>query len=208
MFRAWLPVVTLAEFLGFAVPAGVGALTADSPVALAVPALLAAGAVEGAALGWGQSSVLRRALPALPRARWVAATSAAAVVAYLIGLAPSTWGAAITAWDTAVVVAVAVALGGVLLCSIGAAQWLVLRRHVPRAGRWIAATAVAWLLGLAVFLGFTTPLWRPGQSFALIALIGIAGGLLMAVTTAAVTGYALRGLLPYRPREAKGLVRT
>ncbi|MEO6083827.1 MAG: hypothetical protein ABIQ18_12070 [Umezawaea sp.] len=198
LMRVWLPSVTLAEFLGFAVPAGVGAITADSPIVLAVPVLLAAGAVEGAALGWGQSSVLRRALPELSRSRWVAATSAAAVLAYLAGLAPSTWGAVMTTWPPVPMILAAGVLGCVLLGSIGTAQWLVLRHHLPRAGSWIATTAAAWLLGLAVFLGFATPLWQPGQPLPLIVLIGIAGGLLMAATTTAVTGYALRRLLPQR----------
>lgn len=196
LLRAWLPIVTLAEFLGFAVPAGVGAITADSPTALAVPVLLVAGAVEGAALGWGQASVLRRALPELSRSRWVAATAAAAVLAYLVGLAPSTWGAVLTTWPPVPMVLTAVVLGCVLLGSIGTAQWLVLRHHLPQAGSWIATTAAAWLLGLAVFLGFATPLWQPGQPLPLIVLIGVAGGLLMAATTATVTGYALRRLLP------------
>ena len=68
--------------------------------------------------------------------------------------------------------------------------------HVVRAGRWIVATALAWLAGLAVFLAFTMPLWQPGQALALTILIGLAGGLLMAATTAAVTGRALCRLLP------------
>ncbi|MBY8851781.1 hypothetical protein K7G98_27165 [Saccharothrix sp. MB29] len=146
----------------------------------------------------GASAASRSALPGLPRSRWVAATSAAAVVAYLVGLAPSTWGAAITSWHPVPMVATAAVLGCVLLGSIGTAQWLLLRHHLPRAGRWIAATAAAWLLGLAVFLGFTMPLWHPGQALATAVLIGIAGGLLMAATTAAVTGFALRRLLPQR----------
>ncbi|MEV8438754.1 hypothetical protein AB0425_15370 [Actinosynnema sp. NPDC051121] len=196
LFRAWLPLVTVAEFLGFAVPAGVGALTADKAAALMVPALLAAGAVEGAVLGWGQATVLRQALPGLSRSRWVAATSGAAVVAYLAGLAPSTWAAGMTTWRPVPLAAAVAVLGCVLLGSIGAAQWLVLRGHLPRAGRWIATTAAAWLLGLAVFLGFTMPLWQPGQTLAVTVIIGVGGGLLMAATTAAVTGYALRRLLP------------
>ncbi|WP_433520212.1 hypothetical protein ACQPZ2_22290 [Nocardia pseudovaccinii] len=42
---------------------------------------------------------------------------------------------------------------------------------------------------------FTSPLWRPGQSTTLVVLIGIAGGLLMAATMAAVTGYFLIHIL-------------
>jgi hypothetical protein len=38
-------------------------------------------------------------------------------------------------------------------------------------------------------------LWRPGQPPALIIGIGVAGGLLMAATTALLTGAALRRLL-------------
>ncbi|MFI9815876.1 hypothetical protein [Saccharothrix variisporea] len=192
LVRAWVLVVTVAEFVGFAVPATVGVLTRDSA---AVPALLAAGAVEGAVLGWGQASVLRRALPGLSRARWVAATAGAAVLAYLVGLAPSTGGSVITTWHPVLLAVVAAVLGGVLLASIGTAQWLVLRRHVRRAGRWVGVTAVAWLLGLGVFLGFTMPLWQPGQAVATSVVIGVVGGLLMAATTAVVTGYVLRTLV-------------
>jgi hypothetical protein len=87
-------------------------------------------------------------------------------------------------------------LGGAgLLLSIGTAQWLVLRRHVRRAGWWIAATAAAWTAGLAVFLGVATPLWQPDQPINLIVTISIAGGLLIAATTSAVTGAALWRLL-------------
>jgi hypothetical protein len=74
------------------------------------------------------------------------------------------------------VVPSAVVLGSALLASIGTAQWLVLRHHVAHAGGWIATTALAWLVGLVVFLGFSMPLWQPGQPLALTVGIGIAGG--------------------------------
>jgi hypothetical protein len=171
-----------------------GALTADSAAAVSVPVLLLAGAAEGAVLGSGQALVLRRALPALTAGRWVAATAAAASFAYLVGLAPSTWAAALPSWPPLLLWPVAAVLGVALLLSIGFAQWLVLRRHLVRSARWIATTAGAWLLGLAVFLGVTMPLWQPGQGPALTIAIGVFGGLLMAATTAAVTAVALRRL--------------
>ncbi|MEU4524691.1 hypothetical protein AB0F52_38980 [Amycolatopsis sp. NPDC024027] len=191
----WFLVVMAAEFLGFAIPAVIGAVTAGSPAAVALPALLLAGAAEGAALGTGQALVLRRALPALNTRRWVAATAGAASFAYLAGLAPSTWAADLVSWPPLVLWPVAAVLGTALLLSIGFAQWLVLRRHLARSARWIFTTAGAWLLGLAVFLGVTMPLWQPGQHLALIMLIGILGGWVMAATTSAVTGIALRRLL-------------
>jgi hypothetical protein len=42
-------------------------------------------------LGWGQATVLRRAIPAIDTRRWIAATSVAAAIAYALGLAPSTF---------------------------------------------------------------------------------------------------------------------
>ncbi|WP_086851368.1 hypothetical protein [Amycolatopsis kentuckyensis] len=189
---AWFVTVTPAEFLGFIVPAVAGALTVDSAVAL--PVLLVAGAVEGAMLGAGQALVLRRAVPAVNTRHWITATAAAASFAYLVGLTPSTWADRLSSWPPLLRWPVATILGLALLCSIGFAQWLVLRRHISRSARWIATTAGAWLLGLAVFLGVTMPLWQPGQSLPTTIAIGVLGGFLMAATTSAVTALAVRRL--------------
>ena len=194
--RAWFWGVTAAETLGFAVAACVGALTVNAGAAVVVLALLAAGAVEGATLGWGQATVLRHALPGLSRRRWVAATAGAAALAYLIGLVPSTFAESMAGWPPALLGVVVTVLGCGLLASIGTAQWLILRRHVDHAWHWIVATAAAWTAGLAVFLSVAMPLWGPGQALALVVAIGVASGLLMAATTSAITGFALRRLLP------------
>src|SRR5215217_6275061 len=90
----WVLVVTLAEAVGFTVPAAVGvAVTAASwePV-VSLLAMVLAGSVEGAALGAAQADCLYRwgVLPA--RRRWVAATSVGAAVAWSIGMLPSTLG--------------------------------------------------------------------------------------------------------------------
>src|SRR4051794_3454929 len=69
----WFAVVTVGEFVGFCVPAAVGAATAQAPPGVAFAAVLAAGAVEGSALGFAQASVLRRALPAVGTRRWTGA---------------------------------------------------------------------------------------------------------------------------------------
>ena len=192
--RAWFRTVTAAEFAGFAVPATVAVLTAHAPVPFTV-AVLGAGAVEGAILGWGQASVLRRAIPAIVTWHWIAVTSIAAMIAYALGLAPSTFSASIRTWPPGLTAAAGLIVGCALLATIGTAQWLILRQHVRHARRWILTTALAWLAGLAVFLGFAMPLWQPGQPAALIIGIGVAGGLLMAAVTTLLTGSALRRLL-------------
>jgi hypothetical protein len=195
LFRAWTMSVTVGEFIGFCVPAFVGALVMGQPTAVAFAALVAAGSLEGAVLGWSQARVLRRPLPSLSARRWVVGTSAAAALAWSFGMLPSTAHVLWSRWPVPLAVLAAAGLAVVLLCSIGAAQWLELRRHVPRAGRWVAATAAAWCAGLVAFSAVTSPLWRPGQRPAVIAAIGALGGVVMAVTVAAGTGWALIRLL-------------
>ncbi len=199
LWRSWLAWVTLGEVSGFAVPALVGATVVTAPVAVQVPALLAAGVVEGAVLGLAQSRVLRRALPAVSPSRWTGATAAGAGVAWLAGLSPG------YAWDRiaelppALQVVGGFGLGWVLLLSIGVAQWLVLRRVLARSGWWVPATAVAWLAGLAGFVAVSTPLWRPGQTWPVVAAVGVLAGTVMAAGMAAITGAALVRMLAGHP---------
>ncbi|MCG8917482.1 hypothetical protein L6E12_16985 [Actinokineospora sp. PR83] len=181
LLRAWITTVTVAELVGFTVPVLVGAVTADAPTAVALPGLVAAGAAEGALLGWGQARVLRRVVPGLPRVRWTAHTAAGTALAYLLGMLPSTLDAP---WGAAVV-------GLPLLLSLGLAQFPLLRGRVRWAAHWVWVTAVAWVAGMAVFLCFATPLWHEGQQTWQAVAIGIAGGALMATTAAVVSGLAL-----------------
>lgn len=190
LWRTWFVAVTAGEFVGFLIPACAGALFAES-----VLVLVAAGAVEGALLGTAQALVLRRVLPGLPLRAWIAATAAAAALAWSIGLVPSLLGERLSALPVGLLVAAATIGGLGLLAAIGTAQWLLLRRLVPHAWRWIVATAAAWLAGLGVFFAVATPLWQPGQPTWLIALIGATGGLAMAATVAAATGIAVERLL-------------
>ncbi|MFK4084887.1 hypothetical protein ACI2LF_12295 [Kribbella sp. NPDC020789] len=203
LLRLWFWSVTLAEFLGFAVPALTGTATASASPAIAVPALLLAGSIEGALLGFGQASVLRLVLPNLPVRSWIAVTSAAAAFAYLLGLMPSLFANSVAHWPSPLVAAAATCLGLALLASIGTAQWTVLRLHLPHAHSWIYTTAVAWLAGLGIFLAIAMPLWHPGQSALLIAAIAIAAGLLMSATTSAITGLALERLLTKHHRAGE-----
>jgi len=188
-WRHWTAVTTAGELAGFAVPATVGALAAAGgwPAAATFPAVLAAGFVEGCALGYAQGRGWRSRLPALPLGRYSVATGIAAVFAYALGLLPSTVGG--------LPPLVMVLAGLALLGSIGTAQWLVLRRAGFDRPVWIVMTAAAWLAGLAVFMLTAMPLWQPGQAWWLITAIGVGCGLLMAFTVAALTGLAALRLL-------------
>ncbi len=195
VLRSWIVWTSGAEFVGFFVPASVGALTAQARPQVAIPLLLLAGAAEGFILGAAQGRVLSCVLPRLSWLRWAAVTSAAAVLAWLIGLLPAATQQSWQDWPMALQILAAILGGVILLGSIGIAQWTVLRRHVARAGRWVWITAAAWLLGLTAFMLLASPLWQEGQSRPVVIAIGALGGLVMAVTVAVVTGLGLRNLL-------------
>ena len=206
LWRRWALATAAGETVGFLVPAVAAVLLPDGagdPVRTVV--FVAAGSLEGAILGWAQSRVLRAALPLVDARGWVFRTALAAAVAWGIGLAPSLLGNRWSALSPLATASLATVGGLLLLASIGVAQWSVLRRSVRRSASWIGWTALGWLAGLAVFMLVATPLWRPGQSGLVIAVIGALAGALMAVTVGAVTGLGLARLLrPARTGAAVG----
>ena len=161
---------------------------------LQLPALVVGGMVEGAALGVAQALVLRRVLPGFRTTAWVVATSAAAGLAWLLGMLPSATHATWSTWPVGGVTVAAMLLGGVLLISIGTAQALVMPAGTPRAYAWVWWTALGWCAGLIAFTIVAPPLWREGQVPVAIALIGVAGGAVMAIVMAAVTGVGVMRL--------------
>ncbi len=194
-FRRWLGLVTLGESAGFAVAAATGvavAITGPSQV-LAMATLLTAGAVEGALLGVGQILAMRT-LP-LERAllrRWPVLTSLAAVVAWAIGLLPSTLSD--LDWSNPVVWVAAGLLGLALLATIPAAQLILLRRAVRRPWRWLPANIVGWLVGI----GWTfavSPLVDVDTPIAQLLALYVGAGLLMALTIGTATGLCWVGWL-------------
>jgi hypothetical protein len=198
--RYWLFWVTLGESVGFLAPALAQLAFGGSPVR--APALILAGAVEGTVLGWSQANVLRVRVPALSRGRWVGASALGAAVAWFIGLLPAEWADVWQRWPAAGQAAAALVAGTVLLTAIGIAQRAELRRHSRAATWWIAGSAMAWCVGLAVFFAVSTPLWQPGQPAVLVLLIGVLAGVLMAVTMALVSGLVLLRLVPSKsPRQ-------
>jgi hypothetical protein len=191
LWRVWFGWVSLGELVGFAIPAAVGALTVAAAMPWQVAALVAAGAAEGAVLGFAQSHVLRRTLPGLVTRRWVVATVLGATVAWVAGMSPVYAWPVVEALPWPLVAVGAVLAGTVLLLSIGLAQAYVLKDLLSGAGWWIVANATAWVAGLSAFMLVSTPLWQPGQTWPLVALIGVLAGAVMAATMAAVTGVAI-----------------
>ncbi|WOP18167.1 hypothetical protein [Raineyella sp. LH-20] len=162
--------------------------------------MILAGAVEGACLGVAQSAALRRGQVAVSRAGWIVATAVGAAVAWAIGMLPSTlsdlglppFGGG-PGGSVAVIIATIVG-ALVLLVAIPALQWVVMRRVVGRAWRWIPLNMAAWLVGLVFpflpspFIDFFTPLPVLVVAYAV-------AGVAMAATVATLTGLGLRRML-------------
>lgn len=187
--RRWVVTVTLAEAIGYLAPALTGILTARAGWSerAAALAIVAAGFVEGFALGTGQA----RAFPfRVRRLRYALLTGVAAMVVWAIVLAMMVVapmlprGAAISVGLTAGVIA---------LATIGSAQWIELQDRVPHAHRWVGWTALAWLLALP--LSFAPgPLVDEATPLAVHVVLWGAGGLLMAFVMALVTWQGVRRL--------------
>jgi hypothetical protein len=206
-YRRWILACTAGELVGIGVataaalainslmgePQSVGARLSTLGVFAAV------GALEGGALAGFQWSVLRARLPRLRAGEWVGVTVALAVAGWLIGMTPSLFinnDAAPHVESGLGFVLIAAALAGAVagLC-FGLVQWLVLRRYARHASRWIWIHVPAWALALsAIFLGASVP--DANSPAWVIAVSGVAGGVLGGLLLGAVTGLVARTLQP------------
>jgi deazaflavin-dependent oxidoreductase (nitroreductase family) len=200
-YRRWVVATTLGELAAFSVPTAVWGLSAVAGLSdgAAYPLVVLAGAGEGAVLAWAQSRALRHELPALHVPAWMRVTAAAGAAGWAIGLAPSAFHDALADLPVAALAPLGAAAAAVLLGAIGAAQALVLRRHVHHAGRWIGANALGWLAGLPV--PFAVLAVAPGEPAARAAC-AVAGGVGMGFVVALVTGRTLVRLLDMPRRRA------
>jgi hypothetical protein len=136
---------------------------------------------EGAAVGLAQWIVLRHSLRGLSRRSWLLATIVGAVVAWILGMIPSTLFSfdeeASTTTEPAMILVLGVAaiMGAALGVVLAAAQWWVLRNHVSKALVWLLANAVAWAVAMPLIfwmVGATI-----GESRALGAIVTLVAGI-------------------------------
>lgn len=163
--------------------------------------MVAAGAIEGAILGYAQGHALRPALPGLDPSRWIALTAAGAAAGWIVGLGPGTQYDRLSGLLLALVAGLGTLGALIFLLSVGGAQWFELRRHVRKAGWWIPANALAWTAGvnLVVVAMALVPNDAPAPALAFAAP---AGGLAMAVAVALIAGRALVLLMQAERRRA------
>lgn len=202
-FLPWLGWVALGEFVGFLMPMAAESLViaASLPDLVGAGMLVVAGLGEGAVLGAAMAWRFSRRIPSLNRRRFILFTAVAAAIAWALGMLPVVTLATWADWPIAFAALVGILLGVALLASLGVGQWIELRRHVHGAGIWIFASATAWCVGLAAFFAIAPPLWTEDQPLALVLAIGALAAAAMAISMAAVTGWAARTLLARTERR-------
>jgi uncharacterized protein YebE (UPF0316 family) len=80
--------------------------------------------------------------------------------------------------------------GLILICTIGFAQWLILRHYFSGAIWWIPANAFAWTFGVLVPV-VSLSLIPDNTPFVMIAFVGILSGLAMGFIVGVITGWVL-----------------
>ncbi|MBN1643189.1 MAG: hypothetical protein JXA09_18290 [Anaerolineae bacterium] len=181
------------------------ALPGAAGVLLAFAVAVASGAIEATVVGVAQWWAMRPWFPAVTRTAWWQATLAGALLAYVAGYLPSTLiglgqqagGAPVAEPPQGVVPLLAAGMGAVAGAVLSFAQWLVLRRHVARAGLWVPANALAWLVGMPVIFWAMDAVFAAGS--ALQSALLLAGALyLTGAIVGAIHGAFLVRLAPHR----------
>jgi hypothetical protein len=191
LYVAWIGANAAAEaiglgttlLIGWALAPTIDQLAGVSVTVVAALTAIALGALlEGVIVGVGQELVLRTRLAGLRRS-WTVATVIGAALAWVLGMIPSTV-AALTSSDGAspataepapfVQMLLAIGLGLVAGPILGVAQWVVLRRFVERAGRWLWANAIAWAAGMPlIFVGMDAVPWTGHPGVVVLWIYGI-----------------------------------
>ncbi len=187
LYKDWLLVVTLGEFVGFIIPSVAGVLTVYLQVSqfTQMVILVLAGMGEGVVLGYAQSRVLLRIIPRMNPYHWIFSTLLGAGIAWFIGLLPSTFLSDGQIPSLFLIIPLGIFLIIIFLLSIGYLQYRLLRQFVPHAQRWIWGNVIAWVSGLAALFTFMS---IAPDGFIATLLFSILGGLAMAATMAAITG--------------------
>ena len=186
LWRQWVLANALGETVGLGATLLIGAflLGQAEPTIGAVPAVilgvLAGTFIEGSVVGTSQWLVLRHPLPRMRWGVWMGATALGACIAWTLGMIPSTvmttgtesgTSAAPGQMSDLVIYALAAGLGLVTGSILGAPQWLALRPHLPKAGWWVLANALAWAVGMVVIFIGTSFIPASGMTWSLALLL-------------------------------------
>jgi hypothetical protein len=198
----WFRIVTAGEIVAFAIPLVVGVVAAqafDAEGWALWGIVVAAGAAEGLVLGIAQAIALKQIAPAVDSRLWVAATTLGAAVAWAFAwLVPTYADRGEPAGVVAGVVFLAIPVALIAL-TLPQSELLSLAK-VRAPYLWMVFASAAWIVALPlVFIGglFVDD---NSSTAAIIAAFG-AGGIAMAATMAAISGWAIEWLTARGPSQ-------
>jgi hypothetical protein len=164
------------------------------------------GVGEGVIVGYAQWRVLRTYLETMTARDWIGATALGALIAWMLGMLPSTI-IKLSASDLtaphalghAQMVGLATLMGAGLGLVLAWPQWRVLRRYLSHAVWWLPANAFAWAVAMPItFIGADT------ASLLFIILMLLLTGAIVG----ALHGIALVWLLAPRERTSRPPLRV
>jgi len=209
LWRKWTIHCALGELLGIGCAGGiaffVSSITQDTLdlkiKILVLLAMMFAGFLEGAILGFFQWKVLVKKFETIPRREWMYYTILVGILGWFLGMLPSLFfmpsdtieiekSSAMSFDDSIIFLALSCGTGLVLGSIFGLFQWLSLRKYSEKAYKWIIANALGWGLGLGwIYIFASIP--AENSSLQLVIFVGICGGILAGISVGAVTGFIL-----------------
>ena len=195
----WTLACGLGEFFGLAIAAGIAgghALLLGEPSSLLqkvglLAAMVFAGLIEGSLIASFQWRVLRQRFPQISFRGWWRVTVTAAIVAWILGMMPSAFGANTGAASDPglnLQIFAGLMLGFFLGALFGIFQWTILKNYADLAVKWITGNAIGWAIAMAVIflIAGSVP---AGAPFWQIALSGAIAGLLAGLIVGLFTGF-------------------
>jgi hypothetical protein len=189
LWLRWITANALSELIGLgATFATIGLLLSRidtsemTGILLSFALTVLSGAIEATIVSLAQWWAMHPWFPMIRRFVWWRATLVGALLGYVLGYLPSTLmsmgdAAAQTSqaeppqWLTLLLAA---GLGAVAGAVLSFAQWLVLRRHVRRAGLWIPANMLAWAFGMPVIFFCMDLAFKMAEIWQSVLVIGVA----------------------------------
>jgi len=214
LWLRWIVANALAEMVGLGLTLAITAAFFASQsgpqtvggILLSFAVAVGSGAIEATLVGLVQWGVLRPWFPSVSRFAWWRGTLIGALIAYVLGYLPSTLmdlGASASQvpaaaaaeppqWVTLLLAAGLGLVGGALLSF---AQGLALRGKARRAGSWIPANMLAWMLGMPlIFWGIDLAFKLPAVWQSVLLMAGVL--LLAGAAVGAVHGWFLTRMVP------------
>ncbi|MBS1812129.1 MAG: hypothetical protein JST84_28455 [Acidobacteria bacterium] len=210
LYARWIAANALGEMIGLGLVAAIAGgmlwYFGEPRTSLAVLCFTALtillGAGEGLILGYAQWYAMHPFMRRLPRCDWMKATAIGAVIAWGLGMIPSTL---IALQETAIAsppaeispiakFSLAALMGLGLGVALGMTQWLILRKYLKHTNKWITANAFAWAVGMPLVFVGAGVIPQGTQGLPIFFLIAVTL-LITGAVVGAIHGLVLIGLL-------------